>query len=216
MSISDKNSRLILIRHGESLWNAKGLWTGWRDIGLTEKGRQEALFAAKVIKGIIIHLAITSDLKRAYHTLDIIKQELKYVNLKTVKDKNVRERNYGKYTGFSKWKIKDELGTDKFNQLRRGWDVPIPEGESLKDVYKRVLINYNQYILPAIKTAQNILFVTHGNTNRALIKHLENISDSKISSVEMLTGEVIVYQMDKTGMIVTKEKRVINRNHGNQ
>ena len=89
MSISDKNSRLILIRHGESLWNAKGLWTGWRDIGLTEKGRQEALFAAKVIKGIIIHLAITSDLKRAYHTLDIIKQELKYVNLKTVKDKNV-------------------------------------------------------------------------------------------------------------------------------
>src|SRR3989338_6430323 len=216
MSISDKNSRLILIRHGESLWNAKGLWTGWRDIGLTEKGRQEALFAAKVIKGIIVNLAITSDLKRAYHTLDIIKQELKYVNLKTVKDKNVRERNYGKYTGFSKWKIKDELGTDKFNQLRRGWDVPIPEGESLKDVYKRVLINYNQYILPAIKTAQNILFVTHGNTNRALIKHLENISDSKISSVEMLTGEVIVYQMDKTGMIVTKEKRVINRNHGNK
>ena len=216
MYISDKNSRLILIRHGESLWNAKGLWTGWRDIGLTEKGRQEALFAAKVIKGIIIHLAITSDLKRAYHTLDIIKQELKYVNLKTVKDKNVRERNYGKYTGFSKWKIKGDLGTDRFNQLRRGWDVPIPEGESLKDVYKRVLTNYNMHILPAIKKAQNVLFVTHGNTNRALIKHLENISDSKIRGVEMLTGEVIVYQVDKTGMIVTKEKRAVNHNHGNQ
>ena len=216
MSNSDKNSRLILVRHGESLWNAKGLWTGWRDIGLSEKGRQEARAAAIVIKNVVLHLAITSDLKRAYHTLDIIKQELNNLNLATIKDKNVRERNYGTYTGLSKWKIKDDIGTDRFNQLRRGWDVPIPEGESLKDVYKRVLINYNMHILPAIKKAQNVLFVTHGNTNRALIKHLENISDSKISGVEMLTGEVIVYQMDITGKVVTKEKRAVNQNHGNQ
>ena len=216
MPISNNNSHLILIRHGESLWNAKGLWTGWRNIGLSEKGRQEARNAAYVIKDIIVNLAITSDLKRAYHTLDIIKQEGNYLNLKTVKDKNVRERNYGKYTGLSKWKIKEEIGTERFTKMRRGWDVSIPEGESLKDVYKRVLINYNMHILPAIKNAQNVLFVTHGNTNRALIKHLENISDEEISAVEMLTGEVIVYQIDRTGKLLTKEKRTVNQDRGKQ
>lgn len=216
MSLSDKNSRLILVRHGESLWNAKGLWTGWRDIGLSEKGRKEARDAAYAIRDIVLHLAITSDLKRAYHTLDIIKQERNYHNLKTVKDKNVRERNYGRYTGLSKWKIKEDIGTERFAEVRRGWDVPIPEGESLKDVYKRVLINYNMHILPAVKKARNVLFVTHGNTNRALMKHLENISDEEISGVEMLTGEVIVYQMDRTGKMLAKEKRTVNMNSGQQ
>ncbi|MBI3955052.1 2,3-bisphosphoglycerate-dependent phosphoglycerate mutase [Candidatus Gottesmanbacteria bacterium] len=216
MPISDKYSRLILVRHGESNWNARGLWTGWKDIDLSEKGRQEAKSAGAVIKDIAVDLAITSDLKRAYHTLSIISQVLNYPNLKIIKDKNVRERNYGKYTGLSKWKIKADLGDEKFTEIRRGWDVAIPEGESLKDVYKRVLINYNMHILPAIKKARNVLYVTHGNTNRALIKHLEKISDDKISSIEMLTGEVIVYQMDISGKVHAKEKRAVNLHHGNQ
>lgn len=209
-------ARLALVRHGESLWNKKGWWTGWQDILLTEKGKKEAKNAAAVLHNIKFHLAVTSDLKRAYHTLEIIKKELNLTNLTTIKHEAYKERHYGIYTGKNKWEIKKYLGKDDFQNIRRGWNTPIPEGESLKDVYNRVIPHFEREILPQITTGLNILMVTHGNTNRVIMKYLEKISDEDIAAVEIATGEVIVYKINKKGGIIHKERRNINIKKGKQ
>lgn len=203
-------SKLVLVRHGQSFWNEKGLWTGWKDIGLTENGNKEALSAAELISDIEFDIAFTSDLLRAFQTLEIIKKKLKIRHIPTVIESSLNERHYGIYTGKNKLEIKNKVGQEKFNRLRRGWDEPIPEGESLKDVHKRAVPTYIKNILPALKKGQNVLVVAHGNSNRALIKHIEGISDEQISEIEMVTGEVLVYQMDKNGMVIKKEKRKSN------
>lgn len=209
-------SHLVLIRHGESEWNAKGLWCGWFDVPLSEKGREEAKLAASYIKDIKFDIAFTSDLVRASHTLEIIKKELDALNLPTVVEPAFKERHYGIYAGKNKWEIKEKIGEAAFKKLRRGWDVPIPDGESLKDVYSRVIPKFLKHIKPAIAKGLNILFVAHGNSNRALMKHLEQISDELISEVEIATGEVLIYKLDKKGKVVAKEKKVVNQNKGKQ
>jgi len=211
-----KISHLVLIRHGESEWNAKGLWCGWIDVPLSKKGREEAKLAATSIRDISFDIAFTSDLKRALHTLDIIKQELNLLDLPTVVEPAFKERHYGIYAGKNKWEIQKRLGEAEFKRLRRGWDVPIPKGESLKDVYARVIPKFNEHILPRIMKGLNILFVAHGNSNRALMKHLEEIPDHLISEVEIATGEVLIYKLDSAGKVVGKEKRVVNKNIGKQ
>lgn len=214
--MKNKFSHLVLIRHGESVWNAQGRWQGWKDIPLTDKGRDEAKLAAAELSDIKFDIAFTSDLIRAKETLEIIKKELKYIELPTIVEPGFKERNYGIYTGKVKWEIKEMLGEEKFKRLRRGWDVPIPEGESLKDVYERVIPKYRKLILPVIKKGLNILFVAHGNSNRALMKYIEKIPDKFISQVEIATGEVLVYILNKSGKIISKEKRVVNKNTGKQ
>lgn len=215
-SSKKKLSHLVLIRHGESRWNSQGKWQGWQDIALTDKGRLEAKIAASVLTDIRFDIAFTSDLVRAKETLEIIKKELNYLDLPTISDAAFKERHYGIYTGKLKWEIKEMLGEDEFNRLRRGWNVPIPQGESLKNVYERVIPKFRETILPAIKKGLNILFVAHGNSNRALIKHLEAISDDLISEVEIATGEVLIYKLDKKSKVIAKEKRVLNKNIGKQ
>ncbi len=211
-----KLSHLVLIRHGESEWNAKGLWCGWIDVGLSEKGKQEAIFASTYIRDIKFDIAFTSDLKRASHTLEIIKKELDILSLPTLVEPAFKERHYGIYAGKNKWEIKEKIGEKEFKRLRRGWNVPISQGESLKDVYERVIPGYKKHILPAIQKGQNILFVAHGNSNRALMKHLENIPDHLISEVEIATGEVLVYKLDNSGKVIDKEKRIVNKDIGKQ
>ena len=201
------HSNLVLVRHGQSLWNEKGLWTGWKDIGLNENGKQEALKAAESISDIDFDIAFSSDLLRAFQTLELIKKKLKLHHIPTVIESGLNERHYGIYTGKNKWQIKKSIGEDKFNRLRRSWDEPIPEGESLKDVHKRAVPVYIKNILPLLQKGQNVLVVAHGNSNRALIKHIEGISDEQISEVELVTGEVVVYHMDKKGEVLKKEKR---------
>lgn len=215
-STQRKVSHLVLIRHGESVWNAEGRWQGWQDIPLTDKGRQEAKTAASVLTDIRFDVAFTSDLARAKETLEIIKKELNHLNLPTIAESAFKERHYGIYTGKVKWEIQKMLGEEEFKRLRRGWDVPIPSGESLKDVYLRVLPKFNALIMPAIEKCLNILFVAHGNSNRALIKHIEKIPDHLISQVEIATGEVLIYKLDKKGKIIGKEKRVVNKDRGKQ
>lgn len=209
-------SFLALVRHGESVWNQKGLWTGWQDIELTEKGREEAKNAAKVLKSIRFDAAYTSDLKRAYETLRIIKRELKHEGLETVNHLAYKERHYGIYTGKSKWEIKDKVGEEKFKRIRRDWDTPIPSGETLKDVYERVISHFEANVWPRILKGNNILIVAHGNTHRALIKYLEKISHDDITQVEIATGEVILYHIEETGRIAKKEKLLINKEKGKQ
>ena len=198
---------LALVRHGESEWNKLSLWTGWQDIPLTDKGRDEAGQAAEILKDIDFQLFYSSDLIRSIETLEIIKKVLNKSALPTVKDAALKERDYGEYTGKTKWQIKKQAGEEKFLKLRRGWDDPVSGGETLKDVYNRVVPYYKNHILAGLIKGKNILLVAHGNSIRALMKYLEKISDKNIPKVEIATGEAVIYHLDKSGKILKKEKR---------
>lgn len=204
---------LILIRHGQSEWNKKGLWTGFTDISLNDKGKDEAKKAAFAIKGVKIDLAFTSVLKRAKETLDIILDTLGIQYIPIHEDFALNERDYGKLTGKNKWEIKKIYGDEQFQNIRRGWDYPIPEGETLKDVYNRAVPYYQKKILPQLKNGKNCLIVAHGNSLRALVKYLEKIDDAKIASLEIGTGDVYVYQIDQEDNIIAKEIRSTNSIH---
>lgn len=199
---------LILVRHGESLWNANGTWTGLTDVSLSEKGRFQSKNAAKLLTDIPINFVYVSTLKRAKETWNEMKQVLKSKNIIVVENKALNERDYGTLTGKNKWEIKKQFGDDKFIKIRRGWNYPIPNGETLKDVYNRVIPYYQKEILPKIIFGKNILIAAHGNSLRALIKYLEKINDRDIEKVEMRTGEIYVYDIDKKGKIISKEIRM--------
>ncbi len=196
----------VLVRHGESTWNEKGLWTGWTDVDLSEKGRKEAREAGETIKDIHFSTAYTSALKRAHQTLDEIKKVLGQ-DIPTTADVALNERNYGDLTGKNKWDIQKEFGDEKFQKWRRGWDEPITHGETLKDVYSRVVPYYQKEILPHLEKGENVIIAAHGNSLRSLVKYLDDISDENISQLEIATGEVLVYQIDEHGEVVFKELR---------
>ena len=198
-------ANLILIRHGESEWNQKGLWTGWMDIKLSEKGKEESRNAGEKLKGFSIDIAYTSPLIRAKQTLTEIKNVLGLTNLQIFENKALNERNYGIYTGKNKWQIKKEVGKTKFKQIRRGWNSPIGEGETLKDVYNRVVPYYKTEILPKLKEGKNILILAHGNSLRALVKYLENMSEGEVENLEIATGEIYIYSLNEQGTIFSKE-----------
>lgn len=216
MGDKKSTSHLVLVRHGESEWNKLGLWTGWQDVPLSEKGKAEAKSAAEVLSDIKFDILISSDLKRAYETLTIIQKELKLLHLPVAKHHAYKERHYGVFTGKNKWEIKKELGEEKFKKVRRGWNEPIAEGETLEDVYNRTITHFRQNIFPKLLAGANVLIVAHGNTHRAIIKHLEGLSDQEVEEVEMATGEVIVYKINPEGKLLKKEKRIINKSKGKQ
>lgn len=190
---------LVLVRHTESEWNAKGIWTGLTDIALSPEGRKKAEEIADNLKSFKFNIAYTSSLLRTRQTLEAIKNKLDWTNLPIIENQALNERNYGIYTGKNKWEIKKEVGEEVFLKIRRGWDYPIPNGETLKDVYNRVVPYYQNEILPKLKEGKNVLIVAHGNSLRALRKYLENKSDSDISKLEISTGEVDVFEIDSNG-----------------
>lgn len=202
---------LVLVRHGESEWNAKGLWTGWTDVNLSENGKEEARKAGEVLKDIHPDFAYTSALKRAQQTLEEI-QNVIGTNLTPIADKAFNERDYGDFTGKNKWEVKEQVGEEEFQKLRRSWDYPPANGESLRMVYERVIPYYQTEIEPKLIEGKNVIIAAHGNSLRALIKYLENISDEEIPSLELATGGVYVYQIDKTGKVTSKEIRGSNTN----
>jgi len=197
-------AKLILVRHGESEWNKCELWTGWTDIGLSEKGREQARQVGEKLKGMQIDFAYTSLLIRTKQTLAEIKNILG-IDMPTFEDIALNEKNYGIYTGKNKWEIKKEVGEDLFLKIRRSWDYQIPQGESLKDVYERVVPYYEKEILPKIKRGSNIMIVASDNSLRALIKYLENINDSDISKLELVVGEVDLFEIDANGNVLSKK-----------
>ena len=186
---------LVLVRHGQSEWNEKNLFTGWRDIGLTTKGINEAHAAGKSLKERNIHfdLMFTSKLTRAQLTGEIILQEMNQSDLVTVKDQSLNERAYGDLTGMNKDEARAQFGEDQVQIWRRSYDVSPPKGESLKDTYDRVIPFFKDTIEPEI-TTKNILIAAHGNSLRALVKHLENISKEEIVKLEIATGIPIIYK----------------------
>ena len=203
-------SYFILVRHGTSEWNAKGLWTGWTDVNLNHQGREQARQAGESIKDIKIDKAYTSDLKRAQQTLEEILKVIKVNNLPTVITPAIKERNYGDLSGKNKWKIKEKYGEEQFMKWRRSWDIRVPNGESLKDVYARVIPYYKKHLLPELKSGKNILVAAHGNSLRALVKYLDHISDKDISKLEFGLGEVYFYTIDGQGKVVAKEIQSVN------
>lgn len=197
-------AKLFLVRHGKSEWNKLGKWTGWTDVDLAEEGILEAREAGKLLENENIDKVYTSALKRTHQTFEGIKHGSKKDHLTHTSEKALNERHYGIHTGKNKWQVKEEVGEEEFNKIRRGWDVPIPEGETLKDVHARVMPYYESSIKKDLIEGKNVLIVAHGNTLRALIKHLENLDDVQVCDVELETGEVHSYELDRDGKILNK------------
>jgi len=203
-----QKSYLVLVRHGESVWNAKDLWTGWTNVELSEKGHSQAQEDGEKLKDIHFDTAFTSDLIRAQQTLEEILKVKRQQAISTFSSSALNERNYGDLTGKNKWEIKKEFGDKQFLKWRRGFDETIPNGETLKDVYNRVVPYYKDEILPKLKSGKNVLIAAHGNSLRALVKYLENVSDDDdIEKLEIPVGQILVYQIDEDGNVLSKEIR---------
>lgn len=190
---------LVITRHGESEWNVLGKWTGWTDVGLTEKGAQDAEEIGKIIPEITFDEVYTSVLKRTEETLQGIVRGMarpEINELPKTAAQELNERDYGIYTGKNKWEVQKEVDEATFTGLRRGWDFPVEGGENLKQVYERVIPYFTSEILPKLQAGENILMVAHGNSIRALMKYLEDISDVGIADVEMKFGQVLVYAFE--------------------
>lgn len=199
--------KLILVRHTESEWNKQGIWTGTRDVKLSMKGFEDARLLGEAIRDITIHKAFASEQIRTMETLSSMLGTMQQPVVPIIKSGALNERDYGDYTGKNKHEMKDTLGEALFEQTRRGWDVPIPNGESLRNVYERITPFYLNEILPTLKHGENVLVVSHGNALRALMKYIENINDDDIQNVEMMFGGVLIYTVDESGRSTHKEVR---------
>lgn len=197
-------ANLILVRHGESEWNKLGLWTGLTDIRLSPKGIEESAQAGEKLKSYSIDLSYISSLKRARQTLDEIKKVIGR-DFPTSENKTLDERDYGIYTGQNKWDLQKSMGDEQFQKIRRGWDFAVPKGETLEDVYNRVVPYYQSQILPDLRNGKNVLIVAHGNSLRALVKYLDNLSNEDVEKLEIATGQIYLYDINENGSIVSKK-----------
>jgi len=204
---------LVLVRHGESEWNRRNLFTGWCNPDLTEKGLIEALVAARMLRaeGIIFDVAYTSKLKRAQRTLDIILSELCQTRLPTHFEEALNERHYGDLCGLNKDEARDRWGEEQVRVWRRSYDIPPPGGESLKDTEDRVMPYYRNHIWPDLQSGKTVLVVAHGNSLRALIMNLENLTGEEILSRELATGAPIVYRLGEDGVPVGRHDLLPSR-----
>ncbi|WP_346893594.1 2,3-bisphosphoglycerate-dependent phosphoglycerate mutase [uncultured Roseibium sp.] len=198
---------LVLVRHGQSEWNLKNLFTGWKDPGLTEKGVAEAKKAGEQLRDLKLafDIAFTSDLSRAQKTLDLILAELGQTGLETIKDQALNERDYGDLTGMNKDEARKEFGEDQVHIWRRSFDVPPPGGESLKMTAERVLPYYRTEILPRVLQGKRTIVAAHGNSLRALIMELEKLTPEQILQRELGTGTPIIYRLNEDGEVVSVE-----------
>ncbi|WP_417679202.1 2,3-bisphosphoglycerate-dependent phosphoglycerate mutase [Roseibium sp.] len=198
---------LVLVRHGQSEWNLKNLFTGWKDPGLTEKGIEEAKKAGEQLRDLKLtfDIAFTSDLSRAQKTLDLILAELGQTGLETIKDQALNERDYGDLTGMNKDEARKEFGEDQVHIWRRSFDVPPPGGESLKMTAERVLPYYRTEILPRVLQGKRTIVAAHGNSLRALIMELEKLTPEQILKRELGTGTPIIYRLNEDGEVISVE-----------
>ena len=203
-----KTRNLILVRHGQSEWNEQNLFTGWKDPGLTELGIKEAKNAGSLIsdKGIQFDEMFTSMLVRAQDTGAIILDSINQQNIPITKNQALNERNYGSLAGLNKDDARKKWGEEQVHIWRRSFDIPPPEGESLKDTAERVLPYFHKYIMPKVIQGLSILVAAHGNSLRALIMELDLISSENIVKLEIPTGAPIQYEFNQNGEVVNKTK----------
>lgn len=198
---------LVLVRHGQSDWNLKNLFTGWKDPELTPKGVEEAHAAGQRLKalGLSFDVAFTSGLTRAQNTLKLILGELGQSNLPTTRDQALNERDYGDLSGLNKDDARAKWGEDQVHIWRRSYDIAPPGGESLKDTVARVLPYYNQHILPRVLRGEKVIVAAHGNSLRALVMILDGLTPETIPSMELDTGVPLVYYLKADSTVESKK-----------
>jgi 2,3-bisphosphoglycerate-dependent phosphoglycerate mutase len=199
-------SKLILLRHLQSEWNKENKFSGWTDVALSEEGVTEAQIVAVKLSTEKIDEVFTSPLIRNKATADLILKDLNKENeIPIIVDKALDERSYGLLEGMNKGEVIKEFGEERTYQWRRAWDVPPPEGESLKDVYERAVPFYQVSIEPELRAGKNILIVASHNSLRAIVKYVENILDEEIINLEIPNGGILVYELDENMKLKNKE-----------
>ncbi len=224
-------SKLILLRHGQSVYNEQNIFTGWSDVDLSKKGEKEALLAGRLLKksGILPDICFTSWLKRAIHTAQIVLKELEWEQIDTIKSWKLNERHYGAWQKKDKDMIKKEVGEEMFLSIRRGYDTPpppleeederspendkkyssinplfLPKSESLKDTKNRTVNYFYEKIVPVLIIDKSVLISAHGNSLRALVMEIEKINSNEVVKLEIPTGELIIYEFDKVLNLIDK------------
>ena len=202
--------KLVIVRHHESEWNKLGKWTGSRDVHLTPYGFEKSEEMGALIKDICFDYAFASMQVRSIETLSsMLSVCVADGKLPTEHIAALNERDYGDYTGKNKWDVEKLIGEEKFDKIRREWDYPVPNGETIKMVYQRAVPFFTEKILPLLYAGKNVLVVSHGNTIRALIKFIEKIPDDEVVHIEMPFGGVLIYDLDSGGHMVHKELRSV-------
>ncbi len=198
---------LVLVRHGQSEWNLKNLFTGWKDVPLTEKGIEEAKKAGHLLAGLGLEfdLAYTSKLARAQDTLKLMLQGIDQSDLPTIEDQALNERDYGDLVGLNKDDARKKWGDEQVHIWRRSYDIPPPGGESLKDTAARVLPYYLTNILPDVLSGKRVLVSAHGNSLRALVMVLDNLGPDEITQVNLGTGVPMIYRLNADSRVASKE-----------
>src|SRR5580704_4254188 len=198
---------LVLVRHGQSEWNLKNLFTGWRDVDLTDEGVAEAVRAGRSLKaqGLRFDVAFTSVLKRAQRTLDIMLEELGQENIPALRDQALNERDYGDLVGLNKDDARKRWGDEQVLKWRRSYDIAPPGGESLRDTAARVLPYYIQEILPHVLGGKSVIVSAHGNSLRALVMVLEKLSPDQIIKRELATGVPLIYRLNADSTVAERK-----------
>jgi 2,3-bisphosphoglycerate-dependent phosphoglycerate mutase len=199
-------AKLVLVRHGQSLWNLEDRFTGWVDVPLTEKGREEARRAGERLQEIRFAVAYTSVLTRAQETLEIILSVLGQ-RPPVIRDQALNERHYGDLQGLNKKKTAERYGAERVKLWRRSYDVPPPNGEALKNTAERTLPFFERAILGDLQLGKHVLVVAHGNSNRSIVMKLDGLTGEQVVSLELATGVPLVYEIDADGAVVSKEVR---------
>lgn len=196
--------KLVLIRHGQSIWNLENRFTGWVDVPLTDQGREEARKAADHLRSIDFQVAYTSALTRAQATLAIILESLGS-GVPVIRDQALNERHYGDLQGLNKDELRRQYGEEQVKIWRRSYDVPPPGGEALKDTAARTLPFFERCILGDIRQGKNVLVVAHGNSNRSIVMQLDKLSKEEVLELNLETGVPLVYEMGEDGSVVSKQ-----------
>jgi len=207
-------SLLVLVRHGQSLWNLENRFTGEEDVPLTPQGREEARAAGNMLKTVTFSQGFTSVLQRAIDTMTIILDTAGYPDLPVTRNRALNERNYGQLQGLNKAEVAKEYGEEQVVEWRRSFSVRPPGGESLADTAGRVIPYYQRAIEPLLKEGQNILIVAHGNSLRSLLMYLEKINEAEISHVDLPTGQPRAYELINNGSAFFYQHDKILFQHG--
>jgi 2,3-bisphosphoglycerate-dependent phosphoglycerate mutase len=197
---------LVLLRHGQSEWNLKNLFTGWHDVDLTDKGINEARNAGRKLKvqGVRFDIGFTSALIRAQHSLDLVLKEMEQTSIPVIKDPALNERDYGELSGLNKDDARKKWGAEQVQIWRRSYEVAPPGGESLKDTAARVLPYYIQKILPHVLRGDNVIVSAHGNSLRTLVMVMENMSPKEIAAYELATGVPLINRLNADSTVAEK------------
>ena len=211
----DLANLLVLVRHGQSEWNEKNLFTGWRDPGLTEQGKAEAKEAGETMKeaGLAFDVSYTSNLSRAQETNRLMLAELGQSDIEIVKHEALNERDYGDLSGLNKDDAREKWGEEQVHIWRRSYDIPPPGGESLKMTAERVLPYFDKEILPRVLNGERVLVAAHGNSLRALVMQLDKLSQEEVIALNIATGAPIVYELDDSGKVLSKKMLIEREAH---